>query len=216
MIIAAAAVAEAYHEPIFAARRLRPDLEFLIPARSPEPDWIDRRRPYREHRDTEYRFLEQFAVYNLAAMPGTEEDIFGPFGAWLLDEIMADREGREAMAKRFRGGYGRATRCLADPDCPVDHRITGCEHSDAHLVAWEVAQMLWATRQARFDCERVQPPEEPTAPTPGAVLAVLVLDPSVRKALGSAEVDASFDRHGSVVGKRGAVNRSAWNVGPAS
>lgn len=94
------------------------------------------------------RFLERFAVCNMAAAPEAEEAIFEPFGAWLLESILSDKQAREAMADRFRSGYGRARRCQSLSSCPVS-LVGGGSHSDAHLVVWEVMKMVWAFDHAK-------------------------------------------------------------------
>ncbi|AEO71974.1 uncharacterized protein THITE_2093475 [Thermothielavioides terrestris NRRL 8126] len=138
VLIAGAALAGAYHEPMFKAK-LEPGLGL------PKPG-ADAERLTAE----QLAFLEQFAVCNLDPAPEAEEAVFGPLGNWLLETILADHAAREAMARRFREGYGRAKYCLSRSDCPVTEVGGGNNHSDAHLVVWELMQMLWAHEYISF------------------------------------------------------------------
>ncbi|KAK3898231.1 hypothetical protein C8A05DRAFT_38190, partial [Staphylotrichum tortipilum] len=109
-LIAAAALAGAYQEPIFAARE-RPDMQFLVPGSASETDdrvtKLNASNCYRG-----YDFLQQFAVCNT------------------VTTLEADDEAREAMARRFRESTrtptwspGRSQRVIADSggvsrECP--------------------------------------------------------------------------------------------------
>lgn len=131
VLIAGAALAGAYNEPIFVAKS-QPDLK-LTPGEF--PTFLS---------EEQLRFLKGFTVCDIDATPEEEDAVFGPLGAWLLETILSDREGREAMDKRFRGGYGRARYCRnIFPHCPV-RPVNGSSHSDSHFVVWEVMQILWA------------------------------------------------------------------------
>ncbi|GAB1312678.1 F-box domain-containing protein [Madurella fahalii] len=128
VFIAGAALAGAYTEPLFKAS---PELGLeLVRDRDP----LSR---------AQLNFLEQYAVCNMAASPEAEEAVFGAFGAWLFESILSDKNGREAMAYRFRSGYGRARRCQNLKRCPL-RLVDGGSHSDAHFVVWEVMKMVWA------------------------------------------------------------------------
>jgi hypothetical protein len=134
VLVAGAALAGAYNEPMFKVQ--------------PEPGLgdFDFRRGLNTRVYTPspvaLRFFEQFAVCNMNATPETEEAAFGPLASWLLETIMSDQEARKAMAARFESGRGRAWRCHHNrPNCPVSN-LSGGDHSDAHLVVWEVMQMV--------------------------------------------------------------------------
>jgi hypothetical protein len=144
VLIAGASLAGAYHEPMFEAKSKGLDL--------PKPG-----TNAEDLTAEQLAFLEQFAVCNLDPTPEAEEAVFGPLGNWLLESILADHAAREAMARRFREGYGRANYCLSRSDCPVTEVGGGNNHSDAHLVVWELMQMLWAHRYISFKRRRSGP-----------------------------------------------------------
>ena len=52
-------------------------------------------------------------------MPEEEGVAFGPFGKWLLESILSDRESRAAIADRFETGSGRSRHCRRRGNCPV-------------------------------------------------------------------------------------------------
>jgi hypothetical protein len=135
VLVAGAALAGAYNEPMFKAQS------------EPGLGDFDFRRGLNTRVYTPspvaLRFFEQFAVCNMNATPETEEAAFGPLASWLLETIMSDQEARKAMAARFENGRERAWRCHHNrPNCPVSN-FSGGDHSDAHLVVWEVMQMVW-------------------------------------------------------------------------
>ncbi len=139
MLAAAAALAGAYQEPMVAARQ-REDVRFLVPGLVSKNGRVEKLDDSNCHRG--YDFLRQFAVCNTDAKLVDEEDVFGPVASWLYESILSDSEARAAMAKRFREGYGRALCCSGrPPPCPIAH-LHGLSHSDAHLVAWELAQIV--------------------------------------------------------------------------
>ncbi|KAL2173894.1 uncharacterized protein P884DRAFT_210409 [Thermothelomyces heterothallicus CBS 202.75] len=144
VLISAAALAGAYIEPLFAAKS-RPGLELTVTSTT---------RGQLSERQLE--FLEQFAVCNMNPAPAAEEDVFGTLGSWLLETILSDRRGREAMAKRFDEGYGRALYCKNRVSCPVT-AVEGGNHSDAHFVAWEIMQMLWVREHLSRSVSRQRP-----------------------------------------------------------
>ncbi len=91
------------------------------------------------------KFLQQFAVCRLEDDAKGDEAAFGRVARWLLADVLSDDAAKTAMAKRFREGSGRARYCqsrTADSPCPAA-LVDGGTHSDAHLVAWEVLQVLW-------------------------------------------------------------------------
>jgi hypothetical protein len=131
VLIAGAGLASAYNEPIFAAKS-QPELELT---HDQFPTHLS---------EKQLKFLKGFTVCDMNATPEAEEAVFGPLGAWLLETILSDQEGREAMDKRFKKGYGRARYCRSNfPNCPV-RPVDGNSHADSHFVLWEVMQMLWA------------------------------------------------------------------------
>ncbi|KAJ4286404.1 hypothetical protein N0V88_008027 [Collariella sp. IMI 366227] len=93
VFIAGATLAGAYNEPMFKA--------------AAEPGMgLDANKRLRTLSEEQVQFLHQFAVCNMEAAPEEEEVIFAPFGCWLFANIMEDKEARDAMAKRFKEGYG--------------------------------------------------------------------------------------------------------------
>ena len=135
-LISGGSLAGVYQEPGFVVSR-HPDSE--IAAIHPNNFFQLTRR--------QLAFFDQFAISNMDSMPKEEETAFGPFGKWLLESILSDKEARVAMADRFEKGFGRARYCQRRGNCPVGFAdITG-SHSDAHLVVWELVQMIWAYQQ---------------------------------------------------------------------
>ncbi|KAK4033979.1 hypothetical protein C8A01DRAFT_39538 [Parachaetomium inaequale] len=103
--------------------------------------------------EKELAYLMQFAVCDLEATLEAQETIFAPLAEWLLQDVLSDREAREAMAERFDKGFGRAGFCRSQEQdgegCPVTS-IDGGSNSDAHLVVWELIKMLWVVEQVRL------------------------------------------------------------------
>ena len=173
LLIVGAALAGAYNEPLLKALE-HPDPEIkALPRRVP--------RDYSQHNwrrkenlsQKEMTFLLQFAVCDLDATLEAQDVVFGPIAEWLLGSILSDKESRQAMADRFRLGYGRAEFCLSqDKDeeqepCPLSLLPDGCSsHSDAHLVVWELMKMFWLVERIRpyglqgsvLDRRRPRPP----------------------------------------------------------
>ncbi len=68
----------------------------------------------------ELAFLLQFAVCDLIATLKAQDAVFG-HSEWLLDSILSDKESRQAVANRFKQGYGRAGFCVSHQEeerCP--------------------------------------------------------------------------------------------------
>jgi hypothetical protein len=143
VLILGAALAGAYKEPLFKAREhADPDIR-NIPSHVPR-NYVEDATYSLEYKQLD--FLLKFAVCDLAATVEAQDAVFGPVADWLLESIMSDRDARQAMAKRFDQGYGRASFCQsreADSPCPVDLADGSGSHSDAHHVLWEVMKMLW-------------------------------------------------------------------------
>ena len=85
--------------------------------------------------------MAQFAVYNTVAALKADEDVFGPLASWLFASILSDGKARAAIARRFREGTRRALYCAGRQTCPVVY-LDGLTHSDVHLVASELVQMI--------------------------------------------------------------------------
>ncbi len=93
--------------------------------------------------EAQFEFLRKFAVCRKEYDAEADEAVFGSIARWLLRDILSNDEAKAAMAKRFTEGFGRAKYCQSrNGDCPVA-LLDGGTHSDAHLVAWEVMQLLW-------------------------------------------------------------------------
>lgn len=98
-------------------------------------------------------YLSQSTVYNPGSSLASEEQMFGGVAAWLFEQILSDREGREDFATRFKEGaaYGRGELCEyyqidLGQECPVtiSDEIDGTfSHSDAHWVVWQLLQVFW-------------------------------------------------------------------------
>ncbi|TQV99216.1 hypothetical protein IF1G_01431 [Cordyceps javanica] len=131
-LIVGAALAPVYWEPLRQAHA-DPDEE------------MQRIGPYDlELSDKQIRFLTKFPVYNLAATSEEEDAAFGQTARWIVQQIMQDHTAREEMARRFEQCSGRAERCQLEGDCCVRLLEVDGSHADAHFLAWELAQILWA------------------------------------------------------------------------
>ncbi len=144
VLIAGALLAGAYNEPAFAAREhCDPEIKSLHLAL----DNKDSNDNSPELGPKHFSFLEQFAVSNMHPSAKAEDAVFGKLGAWLLEDIFSDKEGRAAMAERFAQEYGRGAE-LREYGC--DRRVCPVQvnghvhtHAEAHRVVWELMQMLW-------------------------------------------------------------------------
>lgn len=171
-----AALAGAYQEPMFKARE------------HPDPDIKTLGKRVLDHRHSEswgkdLAFLMQFPVCDLAATIDEQEAIFGPVGDWLLENILSDREPREAMAERFERGCGRAGYCLSQGpgNCPVTLLADGSgSHSDAHFVLLELMKMLWFVEYTKSNLDR-RPPSATRADenTHGPLKSVIAVLPGI-------------------------------------
>ncbi|KAK3180953.1 hypothetical protein K4F52_007767 [Lecanicillium sp. MT-2017a] len=95
--------------------------------------------------DTQMDFLREFAVYNLQASTEEEDKVFGSISEWLAKSILADQGARRDFTHRFERGEGRGEYCHRYiGDCPATLIELDGTHSDAHLIIWEVTQLLWA------------------------------------------------------------------------
>jgi len=123
-----AALAGSYNEPMF---------------RAPVELGLDKALEMGKLSKTQFDFFQQFAVCREKYNAEADNAVFGPIARWLLADILSNDEARHAMARRFEDGFGRAGYCQSrNGDCPAA-LATGGTHSDAHLVAWEVMQLLW-------------------------------------------------------------------------
>ncbi|RKU44301.1 hypothetical protein DL546_004451 [Coniochaeta pulveracea] len=142
-LISGAALAGVYDQPLAGAETQGIDTEWLERGRGALVDSF--------RTEEQLTFLEGYAAYNVASTLEEDEAVFGPFAAWLLQRILADRAGRTAMAQRFESGTGRAELCQLRENCPVrlytdDSRESDgsdANDSDAHFVVWQVIQMAW-------------------------------------------------------------------------
>jgi hypothetical protein len=152
VLILGAALAGAYQEPLFKAREHPdPEVKALLRRLPRDDDSLAQTQGNYDLGDKELAFLMQFAICDLEATLEAQDAVFGPIAEWLLESILSDREAREAMAKRFDLGYGRAGFCLehTDPDDPCPVGLADGSHSDAHLVVWELMKMLWVAEHVR-------------------------------------------------------------------
>ena len=148
-MIAGAALAGIYNEPLFRAKtHSDPRIQRL--ARNEEQ--LGRSsifvRPDALSLEEYFAFLNGFPVCRITLPPETEGKLFGPLAAWLVDNIVSDKQGREAMETKLCGRWGRGTGCdyiqEPSPDCPLTSVEGGKDHSDAHLLMWEIMQIVWA------------------------------------------------------------------------
>lgn len=122
--------------------------------------------------ETQMDFLRGFAIYNLQASTEEENKVFGSISEWLAKSILADQGARRDFARRFERGEGRGEYCHNVGGCPATLSELDGTHSDAHLIIWEVTQLLWAhlhiessvTHQYQFD---QSPAEETTSEVTG-------------------------------------------------
>ncbi len=152
LLIVGAALAGAYQEPLFRAREHPdPDIRALVQR-------VTLVVPGDEDSITltqkELDFLLQFPICDLDATLEAQDAIFGPLADWLLESIMSDEAARQAMAERFEERRGRAEYCIEEGGpghgCPLDVLADGRgTHSDAHLVVWELMQLLWLALRFR-------------------------------------------------------------------
>ncbi len=153
-LIIGAALAGVYNEPIFRAKTAAPGLGL---SKGKGAWWLC---------EEQLKFLQQFAVCRVDCNAEADDAAFGRIGRWLLGNILSDDEAKMAMARRFQEGSGRARYCQSrngDSPCPAA-LVDGGTHSDAHLVVWEVMQVLWV--QNRIQREVRRPPSlDPIPPT---------------------------------------------------
>lgn len=151
-MIAGAALAGIYNQPFFEAKThpnatIRQYLgweEESEPSDTTADNWL---RPWKVF----FAFALNFPVCRITTSPETEDQIFGPLAAWLIENILSDKQGREAIREVFAKGYGRASCCRnsatwaqSDNKCPLTSVEGGRYHSDAHFVCWEIMQIIWA------------------------------------------------------------------------
>ena len=142
VLIVGAALAGTYWEPILAAHA-HPDPENRVSA---APGGTDGAKVL--------HFVLTFAAYGLEAPLEAQDALFAPLAGWLLADILADHQGRDAMAARFEKGVGRAKFCQSRDDawpCPLTTvvDVDGSSHSDAHLVVWALMKVFWVVEQIR-------------------------------------------------------------------
>ncbi|KAH8682060.1 hypothetical protein BX600DRAFT_429952 [Xylariales sp. PMI_506] len=110
------------------------------------------------------RFLEGFSVCRIAAV--TDDNIaFGHVARWLIKDRLSDQQTVDSkydFAQRYIRNYGRAACCPNQDNDDADHdgTIQACavhlvggdgvrEHSDAHLVLWQIMQTVWVGEMIR-------------------------------------------------------------------
>ncbi|KAK3388681.1 hypothetical protein B0T20DRAFT_99861 [Sordaria brevicollis] len=178
-MIIAAGLAGAYHEPTRKAMDSKADMPGIL--KKLDQAHRDAHRHMSEYvslTEKEVNWLEQFAVCNIDATPEAEEAVFGRLAHWLLGNILEKDSRREAMAWRFARGLGRATYCRKLKDsgrgCPVQLVVEGnnaWSHADAHLVVWELMQVLYVFTQI---LDYFPPVDDPDRGDPSRVHALVV------------------------------------------
>lgn len=155
-LIIGAALAGTYREPVLKAKaHVHPEIRKLL----------FRERLDHHEMDKKIAFLMQFPIYDLEASIKTQDALFSPLAEWLLQDILAERKSREAMAFRFKQGFGRAEYCQRRPGnstsepCPLTPRDCGdsngggsnsrISHSDAHHICWELMKIFWVVGHFR-------------------------------------------------------------------
>ncbi|KAK3688685.1 hypothetical protein B0T22DRAFT_512366 [Podospora appendiculata] len=159
LLIAGAALAGAYHEPLYACTE-DPDLHVQNLRWADMPDQL--RFP------SQLEFYRKFAVTNTQATTEALDPSFASPADWLVKNTLADEDLRAAHAARFKDGTGRALCCnnvTGSKPCPLGPPLpsaavtTKMSHSDTHLVVWQVMQMLWLLD--RLDNLLLPPPRAP-------------------------------------------------------
>ncbi|KAL2168325.1 hypothetical protein VTG60DRAFT_7369 [Thermothelomyces hinnuleus] len=152
-LIIGAALAGTYREPVLKAKaHPDPEIQELLSKECLDPRDMDEK----------LAFLMQFPICDLEFPIEAHEALFSPLVEWLLEDILADRESREAMAARFERGFGRAGYCQSraqDPSsghCPLtlldgsgSNSSNSSNHSDAHHVCWELMKIFWVVEHVR-------------------------------------------------------------------
>ncbi|KAL8410011.1 hypothetical protein RB594_008198 [Gaeumannomyces avenae] len=141
VLICGAALAGPYNEPLVVARASDDPAVNGLPGRFGAQEQVGMGLS-----DTEADFLDQFTVCSMQATPQDEEVVFGPLCDWLVGNILSDSGSRRAMADRFQRTCGRALCCRnrqSPGSCRMDLIGSNGAHSDAHLVVWEAAKMIW-------------------------------------------------------------------------
>lgn len=92
-------------------------------------------------------FLRNFSVLRQPMTKAEEEEAFGIYGQWLLNELQGDQDVKLAMENAFSKDCGRARSCRErekhdGQSCPVQ-LTAGGSHHEAHSVALELMRLLW-------------------------------------------------------------------------
>ncbi|KAK3392407.1 hypothetical protein B0T20DRAFT_383152 [Sordaria brevicollis] len=151
-MIAGAALAGIYNQPYFEAKT-HPNATIRRYLGWEDWDLVEGRYP--EEYQTSYKpffaFALSFPVCRIATSPETEDQIFGPLATWLIENILSDKQGKEATRESFARLYGRAPYCgnsvtsgARGEQCPLTSVEGGQGHSDAHFVCLEIMQIIWA------------------------------------------------------------------------
>ncbi|KAJ3498219.1 hypothetical protein NLG97_g1297 [Lecanicillium saksenae] len=164
VLIAGAVLAGVYNAPVYASNPLDPSNDLTYVQRES---------------------LTEFSVFRMISSHDEDEKAFGAFATWLCDSILADTKARRDMAVRHEGKTGRGLCCvrntddednsdrMGNEDEEVNYRecqlleADGLSHSDAHLVIWQVMQMLHVHQQINFAISRspnVTPPKDDPLP----------------------------------------------------
>ncbi|KAJ6787083.1 hypothetical protein PWT90_10736 [Aphanocladium album] len=97
--------------------------------------------------EVENNFIFKHTVLQTITALQQDASIFCFLDQWLLGDILADTESRDAMAHRFQHKYGRAEACIQE-ECELS--LDGGSHADAHLITWELFKMYWTAEQLTY------------------------------------------------------------------
>ncbi|KAK7955345.1 hypothetical protein PG988_016039 [Apiospora saccharicola] len=143
--IVGASLSRAYREPVFGMMRLWKD-----PFYDDGVQWVRKVGGSESFSQEHFEYLDGFAAYNMQPAPAAEHETFSPLADWLVQRILSDRAGREALAWRYQEDVGRAW-CCRDNDeerdvgpCPLAN-MEAFPHSDSHFVVWKLMQILWVS-----------------------------------------------------------------------
>ncbi|KAK3323333.1 hypothetical protein B0T19DRAFT_485726 [Cercophora scortea] len=143
LLIAGAALAGAYHEPMYRCLEdHRPSVQ--------RTRWAD--APSQMRAAFQRVFYRKFAVTNMEANTEEQDAVFASLADWLLTNMLSDKQLRRDYVSRFQNSTGRA-QCCNDvmyankpnyPPCPLGTPfLSSMSHADTHLVVWQIMQMLW-------------------------------------------------------------------------
>ncbi|KAK8048086.1 hypothetical protein PG996_016150 [Apiospora saccharicola] len=107
--IIGASLSRAYTEPVFGMMRLWKDYFY-----DDGVQWVRKVGGSESFSQEHFEYLEGFVAYNMQPAPAAEHETFSPLADWLVQRILSDRAGREALAWKYQEDVGRAWSCRAN------------------------------------------------------------------------------------------------------